>query len=373
LLDYYQSQEKRMVAVKEEVKETAKEAGLSYVTDSQPGITRKRAGKGWSYAEPDGTIIKSTEVLARIKALVLPPAWTHVWICPSANGHIQATGLDDRGRKQYRYHAKWREMRDADKYGRMMAFGGALPKIRKQVEHDLALPGLPREKVLATVVRLLETTLIRVGNEEYARTNKSFGLTTMRNRHVKVDGWQLRFKFRGKSGKTHSIGIKDRRLARIVRQCQEMPGQDLFEYVGDDKARHAITSSDVNAYLKEITGEDFTAKDFRTWAGTTLAALALQEMKEVGTEAEGKRNVTHAIESVAERLGNTPAVCRKCYVHPEVIASYLDGSLAEGLKVKADAVLRRDLAGLPQEEAQVMVLLHGRLAKEAKKSKSAAK
>lgn len=345
-----------MAIVREEAKEIAREASLRYVTDSAPGITRKRAGRGWQYEAPDGTPVRDREVLARIRSLVIPPAWTQVWICPSANGHIQATGMDDRGRKQYRYHPKWRKVRDEDKYGRMLDFGKALPQIRAQVERDMSLPGLPRPKVLATVVRLLETTLIRVGNEEYARTNKSFGLTTLRNRHVKVDGSQLRFKFKGKSGKTHSISVRDRRLARIVRRCQELPGQELFEYVDDDGARHLIDSSDVNEYLQEISGDNFTAKDFRTWAGTTLAASALREMEPADTLTARKHNVVEAIKQVAGRLGNTPAICRKCYIHPHIMEAYLDGTLAEGLKGSSNGL------GLPSEEAAVLRLLSRQLA-----------
>jgi DNA topoisomerase-1 len=356
-----------MVGVQEDARDAAKEAGLRYVTDSKPGIARKRAGRGWSYIGPDGGAVRDEETLARIRSLAIPPAWQEVWICPQPNGHIQATGIDARGRKQYRYHPRWREVRDEAKYERMMAFGKALPTIRKHVERDLALPGLPREKVLATVLRLLETTLIRVGNEEYARTNRSFGLTTMRNRHVKVDGSQLRFKFRGKSGKTHSISIRDRRLARVVRRCQELPGQDLFEYIGDDGQLHPIDSTAVNEYLKEITGDDFTAKDFRTWAGTVLAAISLQEMEAVDDESSARSNVVTAVERVAERLGNTPAVCRKCYIHPSIIDSYLDGTLADGLKQKAKAEIVEELKALPPEEAAVLVLLHRRLEEEAKK------
>jgi DNA topoisomerase-1 len=340
-----------MADIKEEAEQTAIEAHLRYVTDSAPGITRKRVGRGWRYEAPDGAPIKDKEVLARIKSLVIPPAWTDVWICPLPNGHIQATGLDDRGRKQYRYHSRWRQVRDENKYDRMLAFGKALPKIRAQIEHDLSLSGLPREKVLATVVRLLETTLIRVGNEEYARTNKSFGLTTLRNRHVKVDGSQLRFKFKGKSGKTHSISVRDRRLARIVRRCQELAGQELFEYVADDGTRHLIRSSDVNDYLQEITGDDFTAKDFRTWAGTSLAAATLKQMEPAETQSERKHNVVEAVKEVAARLGNTPTICRKCYIHPHIMQAYLDGTLAESLKGA------RSSAGLPAEEAAVLRLL----------------
>ncbi len=260
------------LASTDDPQQSAISAGLRYVTDTRPGITRKRAGRGFHYTMPDGQSAHDRDTLARIKSLVIPPAWTDVWICPTPKGHIQATGRDARGRKQYRYHPKWREVRDETKYDRMIAFGRALPTIREQLDRDLSLRGLPREKVLATVVRLLETTLIRVGNEAYARTNRSFGLTTMRNRHVSVDGSQLRFKFKGKSGKMHSIGIRDRRLAAIVKRCQELPEQELFEYLADDGTRHTIDSSDVNAYLKEAGGDDFTAKDFRTWAGTVLAA-----------------------------------------------------------------------------------------------------
>jgi DNA topoisomerase I len=342
--------------------ESAKEAGLRYVTDSRPGITRKKAGKGFRYIGPDGQTVKDEETLGRIKSLAIPPAWTEVWISPNEKGHIQATGRDDKGRKQYRYHPKWHEVRDDTKFYRMLAFGKALPRIRRRVEKDLALPGLPRDKVLATVVRLLETTLIRVGNEEYARTNRSFGLTTMRNRHVTVQGSELRFKFKGKSGKTHSIGIKDRRLAQIVRRCQELPEQELFQYIDDDGARCTIDSSDVNAYLKEISGEEFTAKDFRTWAGTVLAAMALQEMEAVDTQARAKKNVVAAIERVAERLGNTPAICRKCYVHPEVIKSYTDGTLLDIMKQKAEKELAEELGDLPPEEAAVLAFLHRRMA-----------
>ena len=308
----------------------AKLAGLRYVSDAGRGIARKRTGKSFSYTAPDGTIIRDKSVLARIRALVIPPAWTQVWISPSANGHLQATGRDARGRKQYRYHARWRLVRDEAKYDRLIPFAETLPRIRARTEEHLQLPGLPRAKVLATVVRLLEVTLIRVGNEEYARTNKSFGLTTLRDRHVDVDGARLTFHFRGKSGKEHSIGVRDRRLARIVSRCQAIEGEELFQYVDDDGAKHAIESGDVNEYLRAIAEDDFTAKDFRTWAGTVLAAEALRELGfESATEA--KRNVAQAIKSVAARLGNTPSVCRKCYVHPAVLDAYEEGSLAEAL------------------------------------------
>jgi DNA topoisomerase-1 len=288
---------------------------------------------------------------------VIPPAWTNVWICPNPKGHIQATGRDDRDRKQYRYHPRWREARDETKYSRMLAFGEALPRIRRRVEHDLALPDLPREKVLATVVRLLETTLIRVGNEEYARSNHSFGLTTMRNRHVKVDGSKLRFKFKGKSGKTHSISITDRRLARIVKRCQDLPDQELFEYKADDGTRHTVDSSDVNDYLREISGQDFTAKDFRTWAGTVLASNTLAEMEQPHSEAEARRNVVQAIEQVSSRLGNTPTICRKCYVHPAVLDAYLDGTLLKSLQRASKHERPKALSKLPAEEAALLTFL----------------
>ncbi len=259
--------------------EAAKAAGLRYVSDTTPGIRRKRAGKNFSFIGVDGQAIHDADQLRRIKALVIPPAWTHVWICPDPNGHIQAIGRDARGRKQYRYHARWREVRDATKYHRMIAFGQILPNVRDRIERDMALPGLPREKVLATVVRLLEATLIRVGNEEYAKNNKSFGLTTMRDQHVAISGSTIRFRFRGKSGKTHTIDVSDRRLAKIVRRCRDIPGYDLFQYIDEHGQRQDVKSEDVNAYLREITGQDFTAKDFRTWAGTVLASLALQEFE----------------------------------------------------------------------------------------------
>jgi DNA topoisomerase-1 len=295
---------------------------------------------------------------------VIPPAWTDVWIAPHANGHIQATGRDARGRKQYRYHPRWRAVRDETKYGRMMAFAAALPRIRARVEADLARPGLPREKVLATVVRLLETTLIRVGNEEYARANRSFGLTTMRDRHVAVSGRSVRFGFRGKSGIRHTIDLNDRRLARVVKRCRDLPGQELFQYLDDDGRPQSIDSADVNAYLREVTGDDFTAKDFRTWAGTVLAALALREFESFDSQTQAKKNVLRAIERVSERLGNTPTVCRKCYVHPEVINAYLDGSMLETLKQIADREMAESLHDLRPEEAAVLALLRQRLAQE---------
>ena len=339
----------------------AKVVGLRYLTDRMPGIQRERWGQGFRFRYPTGGLVRDDEVLKRIKSLVIPPAWKDVWICPDPYGHLQATGRDDRGRKQSRYHPRWREVRDETKYARMIAFGKALPKIRRRVRQDLRLPGLPRNKVLATVVRLLEVSLIRVGNEEYARENDSFGLTTMRDRHVNVRGSTLRFHFRGKSGKWHDVDIHDRGLAKIVKRCQDLPGQDLFQYVDEDGQRKNIASEDVNEYLRAITRHDFTAKDFRTWAGTVLAARALQEFQKFDSKAQAKKNVVQAIESVAERLGNTVAVCRKCYVHPEILNCYLDGTLIDTLKQRAEKQLKNSLRGLPSEEAAVLALLQQRL------------
>ena len=351
--------------------ESAKAAGLRYVSDDKPGITRKRQGRSFSYYSPDGERITDSEIIERIKSLGIPPAWNKVWICPNPKGHIQATGRDLKGRKQYRYHPRWREVRDETKYERMIAFGQALPEIRKRVDEDLRKHDFPREKVLATVVKLLETTLIRVGNEEYARTNKSFGLTTMRNRHVEVEGGTIRFKFRGKSGKDHLIEVNDRRLARAVARISELPGQELFQYLDDEDEPHTVTSEDVNDYLREITGEDFTAKDFRTWTGTVLAARALQQFEAFDSEAQAKTNIVQAIEEVAQSLGNTPTICRKCYVHPIVLDSYLDGTLLETLKQRTEKELAQSLGHLEPEEAAVLAFLQQRLAREAEEQKSA--
>ncbi|MFP5390813.1 MAG: DNA topoisomerase IB, partial [Gammaproteobacteria bacterium] len=301
--------------------------------------------------------------LARIKSLVIPPAWTDVWICKSANGHLQATGRDARGRKQYRYHARWRTLRDEVKYERMISFGKALPMIRQRVDEDLRRPGLPREKVLATIVYLLEATMMRIGNEEYARTNKSFGLTTLRSRHVRIDGSEVQFRFRGKSGVHHEVKVDDRRLSRIISRIRDLPGQELFHYIDDDDAPHNVGSSDVNDYLREITGEDYTAKDFRTWSGTLLAALALQEFEKFDSEAQAKKNIVRAIEHVAEKLGNTPSVCRKCYVHPGVLDAYLDGTVIEALRERTRQELAEELHALQPEEAAVVALLQERLAR----------
>jgi len=341
--------------------QAAREAGLRYVADHMPGISRRRAGRAFSYKTAKGEKVTDAATLERIRKLAIPPAWKDVWICASANGHLQATGIDARGRKQYRYHTGWRAVRDETKYNRMVAFGRALPAIRERVARDLKREGLPREKMLAAIVRLLETTLIRIGNREYARENDSFGLTTLRNRHVAVEGGTIHFEFRAKSGKMRRLDLKDRTLARIVKRARDLPGYELFQYIDKDGERHAIGSDDVNAYLKEASGADFTAKDFRTWAGTVLAALALQEFEAFDSEAAAKRNITHAIEQVAGRLGNTVSICRKCYIHPGIFDAYLDGTLAAGLKEDIDATLAEDLAKLSPEEAAVLAFLHRRL------------
>ena len=334
--------------------ESAQAAGLRYVSDMQPGIRRKRAGKGFAYVGPDGKTIRGAKELARIRSLAIPPAYTDVWICPSPNGHIQATGRDARGRKQYRYHPKWREARDETKFGRMLAFSQALPKIRARIEQDLGLSGLPKEKVLATVVRLLECTCIRVGNDEYAKANRSFGLTTLQDRHVEVSGSNLRFEFRGKSGKVHKVDLNDRRVARIVERCQDLPGEDLFQYLDDAGVRQTIGSGDVNDYIREISGQEFTAKDFRTWAGTLLAVEALTQVGSWTSQRQAKSNVLRAIDRVAEQLNNTRAVCRKYYVHPAVFETYLAGTLLEHLQNGTKQSATQDLAS---EEMAVVRLL----------------
>ena len=350
-----------IVAASETMPATAKLVGLRYVGDHQPGIARIAAKEGFKYVDADGKAIRDEKVLARIKSLVIPPAWTDVWICPWENGHIQATGRDAKKRKQYRYHPRWRSVRDEAKYGRMIQFGQALPLIRRKVDEALKLPGLPREKVLATVVFLLQATMMRVGNEEYARTNKSFGLTTLRDRHVRIDGSEVEFRFRGKSGVHHSIKLHDPRLARIIRRSRDLPGQELFQYIDDDGVQRSVDSADVNDYLRTLTGEDYTAKDFRTWSGTLLAAIALQEYQKFDSEAQAKKNIVRAIEAVAEKLGNTPSICRKCYVHPGVIEAYLDGTMLAALQQRAREELAQDIHALKPEEAAVLALLQQRL------------
>ena len=350
----------------------AKAASLRYVSDRQLGITRERRAEGFVYRNPDGSEVTDEKTLGRIKSLVIPPAWEQVWICRLPHGHLQAVGRDARGRKQYRYHPRWRIVRDEAKYSKMLIFGRVLPQIRKRVEEDLAKPGLPRERVLAAIVRLLETTLARVGNEEYAKTNKSFGLTTLRNRHVKLAGSRLIFDFRGKHGIKRHIDLQDRRLAQIVKRCRDIPGQDLFQYIGEDGEPHSVGSEDVNDYLREISGEEITAKDFRTWAATNLAALALRELEAYDTKAKAKKNVVQAVEAVSKMLGNTPAICRKCYIHPAIFDGYLDGSLMEGLKARADETLAHPGGGLKAEEVAVTAFLSQRLGDKLAHEKHAA-
>jgi DNA topoisomerase-1 len=349
------------MATQPDALDAAREAGLRYVSDSAPGIRRRKRGKGFSYVGSDGRAINDETTLARIRKLAIPPAYTEVWICPSANGHIQATGRDARGRKQYRYHPKWREVRDETKFGRMLAFSEALPVIRQRVERDLGTPGLPREKVVAAVVHLLECTGIRVGNDEYARANRSFGLTTLQDDHVKVRGSTMRFHFRGKGGKHHSVSLNNKRLARVVRRCQALPGEDLFQYVDENGVQQTIGSSDVNDYLRETTGEDFTAKDFRTWAGTTLALEALEDLGPAVTEKEAKATILQAIDRVSEQLNNTRAICRKYYVHPLVFDHYMAAAAGNGNGAKARNGRKASTPGLtPKERAVVALLRNGR-------------
>ncbi len=340
---------------------SAKEAGLLYVDPSRPGITRHRAGTGFFFRDVAGERITDKRTLDRIRRIVIPPAWSDVWICPSVNGHVQAVGRDAKGRRQARYHPRWREVRDETKYERMLLFGRHLPKIRERVEADLRRHGLPKEKVAAAVVHLLEATLIRVGNEEYAKTNNSFGLTTMQDQHVDIDGAKLEFHFTGKSGVTHQIEFRNRKIAKLVKRCQDLPGQELFQYLDEDGKPQTVGSDDVNRYLRDVTGEEFTAKDFRTWAGTVLAAEALASFEAVDSDTRAKKNIVTAIESVAARLGNTKTICRKCYVHPAVIDAYLEGDTVETVKDRAQKELAGSLADLPPEEAAVLTLLHHRL------------
>ncbi len=343
--------------------ETAKAAGLWYVIDSTPGIRRKGAGRGYAYIGLDGKPIRDPEVRKRIKGLAIPPSWTDVWICARTDGHIQATGRDIKGRKQYRYHSRYRAVRDETKFDRMLLFSQLLPKIRNRVERDLSRSGLPRDKVLATVVRLLEKTLIRVGNDEYAKENRSFGLTTMRRRHVEVSGSKLRFEFRGKSGVQRTVAITDRRLADIVQHCQTLPGQELFKYLDDDGRRQDVDSGDINEYLREITGHEVTAKDFRTWAGTMYAATTLRDIGPANTQKEAKANVVRAVDKVSERLGNTRAVCRNYYVHPRIIEAYMNGSTVP-LASETDPKRRRPKAALRSDELAVLQFLQIRQASE---------
>lgn len=335
-------------------------AGLRYVNLSsmRSGITRVRTGKGFSYKMIGGATLKSAADVTRVRKLGIPPAWTDVWICPHENGHIQAIGRDAKGRKQYIYHPRWRQVRDESKFGRLILFGSQLSRIRKRVLQDLELPGLPRDKVLATVVRLLETTLIRVGNEEYAKKNASYGLTTLQDRHAVVKAGSIHFSFKGKSGIKHDIVLNDPHLARIVKKCQDLPGQELFQYVNEQGNVVDITSTDVNKYLQDISGYEFTAKDFRTWYGTVLAAKALQEFESVDSHTQAKRNVMQAIEAVAKRLGNTKAICRKCYVFPGVVNAYLEGTLRDVLQRQISKELSDNLQDLSPEETAVLAFLY---------------
>ncbi len=334
-------------------------ASLRYVTDDGPGIHRRRSGKGFVYLATNGKPVRDATTMERIRALVIPPAWTDVWICPTANGHLQATGRDAKGRKQHRYHARWRAVRDENKYGRLSRFARALPSIRRRVESDLAARGMTQERVLAMVVRLLETTYIRIGNEEYARSNGSYGLTTLTDDHVRIRGARIRFAFRGKSGKDHDIELNDPRLARLVKKSRDLPGEELFQYVDDDGNPHPIDSALVNAYIREIAGDEFTAKDFRTWAGTLLAARAMEKIaKEDGEAALSKAAISRAVKEVAGQLGNTPAVCRKCYIHPVVLDVFADAdALAEWRAAKART---KRVSGLSSEEAALLQFLEGK-------------
>lgn len=333
---------------------SAENAGLVYVTDDEPGISREKDGAGFGYVRR-GQPVRDEKVLARIRSLAIPPAWTDVWICARANGHIQATGRDVKGRKQYRYHPKWNEVRDETKYERLLEFAERLPHIRRRIEKDLSARGLTREKVLATVVYLLDTTLIRIGNEKYTRDNKSFGLTTLRNKHVEAGSERLRFAFKGKSGKSWKLTVYDRRIARIVRQCQDIPGQNLFQYWNGDGNPHPITSEDVNEYIRAIAGNGFSAKHFRTWAGTVTAAHALNEAGAFASKTEATRKLNAAIDTVAERLVNTRAISRRCYVHPSVVESFLDGSLPRAFERAEQHAARR--RGLKPEERPVLAFL----------------
>jgi len=335
--------------------QAAKEVGLRYVSDEERGYSRRRQGKGFAYRDAQGRALRDQEALARIRKLAIPPAWTEVWICADARGHIQATGRDARGRKQYRYHADWRSLRDETKYEQMVAFGEALPALRERIGQDITLRGLPREKVLAVAIELLDLTRIRVGNAEYARDNASFGLTTLRDEHVEVDGARIRFRFRGKSGVHHEVAVSDRRLARIVRQMVELPGEELFQYSDEEGLPHPISSAEVNDYLRGITGADFSAKDFRTWGGTVLAVRHLVAQPAETAVQAARQNLLRAIDQVAKALGNTRALCRKCYVHPAVIEAFLEGVLHTSV-----AKMTKPIAGLSEEEATTLHFLRAR-------------
>lgn len=340
---------------------SAAAAGLRYVTDAMPGIRRQRHGRGFTYTDPDGQIIRSREMINRFRSLVIPPAWTDVWICPQEDGHLQVTARDARGRKQYRYHPGFRQYRDGTKFERMFELSDVLWKIRERVESDIELPGLARDKIMATVVWLLETTLIRIGSDEYAKANKSFGLTTMRRRHVAVVGSELRFEFRGKSRIQHAVSVTDKRIARIVQRCQELRGEELFKYLDDEGKRQTVQAEDVNAYLQDVTGRDITAKDFRTWAGTMLVAEALRKTGPAKSKREAERNIVAAVDLTAKRLGNTRSVCRKYYIHPVLIEAYLEGSVLPPLPERTWSKRKSHGPTLRQHELDVLSFLKARL------------
>ena len=340
---------------------SAAAAGLRYVTDAMPGIRRHRHGRGFTYIGPDGEVIRARESLKRFRLLVIPPAWTEVWICPDEDGHLQVTARDARGRKQYRYHPHFRQHRDGTKFERMFELSDVLWKIRERVESDIELPGLARDKIMATVVWLLETTLIRIGSDEYRKANKSFGLTTLRRRHVAVVGSELRFEFRGKSGIQHAVSVTDKRIARIVQRCQELRGEELFKYLDDEGKRQEVDAEDVNAYMQEVTGRDITAKDFRTWAGTMLAAEALRKMGPAKNRREAERNIVAAVDMTAKRLGNTRSVCRMYYIHPALIEAYLEGSVLPPMPERRWSKRKSKGPTLRQHEMDVLAFLKARL------------
>jgi len=351
---------------------TARAVGLQYVNEGDPGIRRRRAGKGFAYIATSGRPVKDRDTLHRIRALAIPPAWTDVWICPGPGGHIQATGRDAKGRKQYRYHHQWREVRDQTKFSRMIAFGTALPAIRRRIDRDKELPGVPREKVLGAVVDLLDRTLMRVGNPEYAKKNGSYGITTLRDHHADIDGDRLQLSFRGKTGKQYRVGLKAPRLAAIVKRCQDLPGHHLFQYEDPRGVTRPIDSEDVNGYIREIAGQDFTAKDFRTWAGTVLAALALGEQPLPTSKRNARRHILRAIEAVSGRLGNTPSICRKCYIHPAILDAYAEGLLHGRRRSPGGSeFLYRSLRELRSDELLVISLLR-RAARKEREEKAGA-
>ncbi|PYO79704.1 MAG: DNA topoisomerase I [Gemmatimonadetes bacterium] len=352
---------------------SAEAAGLRYVSDAMPGIRRHRHGRGFTYIGPDGEVIRARDALKRFRALVIPPAWTDVWICPHQDGHLQVTARDGRGRKQYRYHPQFRQQRDGTKFERMFELSDVLWKIRERVESDITLPGLARNKIMATVVWLLETTLIRIGSDEYRKANKSFGLTTLRRRHVAVVGSEMRFEFKGKSGIQHAVSVADKRIARIVQRCQELRGEELFKYLDDDGKRQEVDAEDVNAYLQEVTGREVTAKDFRTWAGTMLAAEALRAIGPAKSKREAERNIVAAVDVTAKRLGNTRSVCRKYYIHPALIEAYLEGSVLHPMPERPWSKRKSKGPTLRQHEMDVLSFLKARLKPKTRRLAAVAK